>query len=233
MGGYGTYKFATQFPDLFARAQPTVGPPGLGIATTPDNPTGGRVDQHVPDARVAAPHPDPDVGRRRPTSSCPYPGTQLHARGFDDLDYRYEFWAFAPADHFALAIYDQYQPAADFLGDARVDRDPAHVTYVRNPTDGLPGRRDQVANHAYWLSGIEVANAAGDAPFGTIDVRSEGFGIGDPEAERDAERRRHADRRQRRRAGIGYQRQRKEWGAAPRRGQAQPAGDRRARTSRR
>ena len=28
MGGYGTYKFATQFPDLFARAQPTVGPPG-------------------------------------------------------------------------------------------------------------------------------------------------------------------------------------------------------------
>ena len=29
MGGYGTYKFASQFPDLFARAQPTVGPPAL------------------------------------------------------------------------------------------------------------------------------------------------------------------------------------------------------------
>ena len=27
MGGYGTYKFTSQFPDLFARAQPTVGPP--------------------------------------------------------------------------------------------------------------------------------------------------------------------------------------------------------------
>ena len=27
MGGYGTYKFATQFPDLFAAGQPTVGPP--------------------------------------------------------------------------------------------------------------------------------------------------------------------------------------------------------------
>ena len=32
MGGYGTYKFATQFPDLFASGQPTVGPPVLGIS---------------------------------------------------------------------------------------------------------------------------------------------------------------------------------------------------------
>ena len=42
MGGYGTYKFATQFPDLFAKAQPTVGPPGLGVAPAdPAQPTGG------------------------------------------------------------------------------------------------------------------------------------------------------------------------------------------------
>src|SRR6201999_3029255 len=41
MGGYGTYKFATQFPDLFAEAQPTVRPPGLGIAVAPAQPTGG------------------------------------------------------------------------------------------------------------------------------------------------------------------------------------------------
>ena len=35
MGGYGTYKFATQFPDLFARAKPVVGPPGLGVWVPP------------------------------------------------------------------------------------------------------------------------------------------------------------------------------------------------------
>ena len=39
MGGYATYKFATQYPDLFARAQPTVGPPGLGIWLPPNDPT--------------------------------------------------------------------------------------------------------------------------------------------------------------------------------------------------
>ena len=43
MGGYGTYKFTTQFPDLFgAGAQPTVGPPALGIWSPPQaEPTGG------------------------------------------------------------------------------------------------------------------------------------------------------------------------------------------------
>ena len=41
MGGYGTYKFATQFPDLFAKAQPTVGPPGLGIWAPPSDPQPG------------------------------------------------------------------------------------------------------------------------------------------------------------------------------------------------
>ena len=41
MGGYGTYKLATQYPDLFAKGQPTVGPPGLGIWVPPGDPTGG------------------------------------------------------------------------------------------------------------------------------------------------------------------------------------------------
>src|SRR6185312_6071712 len=35
MGGYGTYKFATQYPDLFAKGQPVVGPPGLGVWVPP------------------------------------------------------------------------------------------------------------------------------------------------------------------------------------------------------
>ena len=35
MGGYGTYKLAAQYPDLFARANPVVGPPGLGIWAPP------------------------------------------------------------------------------------------------------------------------------------------------------------------------------------------------------
>ena len=53
MGGYGTYKFATQYPDLFARANPVVGPPGLGIWVPPSPPQpGGDGEQHQPHARL-------------------------------------------------------------------------------------------------------------------------------------------------------------------------------------
>ena len=181
MGGYGTYKFATQYPDLFARAQPTVGPPGLGVAATPENPNpGGRKSstfpmipslRHIPTQMWVA------VGDQL----VPYTGTQLHARRFDDLDYQYEFWSFAPAEHLTLASYDQYEPSARFLGMHKVDRNPAHVTYVRNPTMDF-AQAGTKADHAYWLSGIEVASATENNPFGTIDVRSEGFGRGDPAA---------------------------------------------------
>ena len=38
------------------------------------------------------------------------------------------------------------------------------------------------AGHAYWLYGVELRDGSGTAPLGTIDVRSEGFGVGDPHA---------------------------------------------------
>ena len=52
MGGYATYKFSTQFPDLFAKAQPTVGPPGLGHLGAAGRPAAGRsAVEHEPHAR--------------------------------------------------------------------------------------------------------------------------------------------------------------------------------------
>jgi hypothetical protein len=36
------------------------------------------------------------------------------------------------------------------------------------------------ADHAYWLSGIALRDGGGEAPLGTIDARSRGFGRGDP-----------------------------------------------------
>jgi hypothetical protein len=78
-------------------------------------------------------------------------------------------------------VHDQYAPAASFLGDARVVRDPAHVTYVRNPTMDFPADAT-TADHAYWLSGIALRDGSGAAPLGSADARSQGFGEGDPAA---------------------------------------------------
>ena len=64
MGGYGTYKFTSQFPDLFARAQPTVGPPGLGDLGPARRTAAGRQPvAHRTDARLGAQRPVLDLGR--------------------------------------------------------------------------------------------------------------------------------------------------------------------------
>jgi hypothetical protein len=100
-----------------------------------------------------------------------------------------------------------------FLGDDKVDRNPAHVTYVRNDTMDFPEAGTK-ADHAYWLSDINVSDREA-SPFGTIDVRSEGFGVADPaasETQADAGQLSGGNL-----AGtLGFQRQRKTWGAVPR-----------------
>jgi hypothetical protein len=109
----------------------------------------------------------------------PFAGTEQQARGFDALGLRYEFWAMAPGEHLTLAINDQFQPAADWLGQGAVDRNPAHVTYVANPHMAFPSIGLE-ADHAYWLSGVALRDSGGPSPLGTVDVLSEGFGRGDP-----------------------------------------------------
>jgi hypothetical protein len=101
------------------------------------------------------------------------------AQTFDDLGYRYEFRLHS-ADHFLLAINDQYAPAAEFLGAATVDRNPHRVSYVVNPTMDFAGV-GTVADHAYWLSGMRLRDRAGEAPLGEVDAVSRAFGVTDPE----------------------------------------------------
>ncbi len=81
MGGYGTYKFATQYPDLFARANPVVGPPGLGgLGPALSASAGRRREQHEPHARLRSQHPVPDLERRRGRAG---PGARGHDPGTD------------------------------------------------------------------------------------------------------------------------------------------------------
>jgi hypothetical protein len=211
MGGYGTYKFATQYPDLFARAQPTVGPPTLGISATARDSTSSPSSSTffmLPSVRNI-----PFLMWVASTDELvPISGTTAHAQGFDDLGYRYTFDVFTPADHFALAINDQFAPAAAFLDDAEVNRDPPHVTYVVNPTMDFPQVRT-VADHAYWLSNLRLRNASGETPRGLIDVRSEGFGVGDPPPQpTQASGGRLEDTRN---TPLTFTRRSKDWGPAP------------------
>ncbi len=180
MGGYATYKFATQYPDLFARAQPTVGPPADGIWIPPADPVPGGAASNTNRMLASVRNVPFKIWDGALDELVPLPGPKAQAQTFDDLGYRYQFDVFAPpVDHLLLAANDEYAPAAKFLGSARVDRNPSHVTYVVNPT--MDFKMDgTVADHAYWLSHLKLRDASGAAPLGKIDARSEGFGVGDP-----------------------------------------------------
>jgi hypothetical protein len=88
---------------------------------------------------------------------------------------RYDHWEFVPAGHVTEGNNDQFAPAAAFFGDSTVDRDPAHVTYVVDPSTDT--KADSPTDHAYWLSSLTV-RSAGSA--GKIDAVSHGVGVGDP-----------------------------------------------------
>jgi predicted esterase len=213
MGGYATYKFSTQYPDLFARANPVVGPPGLGIWVPPAAPVPGG-DASNTNRMVASVRNIPFlIWDGAEDELVPVASAVKQAQTFDDLGYRYVFDLFTTADHFALAVNDQYAPAADFLGTHKVDRNPSHVTYVVNPTMDFPSA-GTVADHAYWLSGLRLRDSAGSAPLGRVDARSAAFGRGDPSA--NATQTTPVNLLQ---GGnipaLNYSERRKAWGAAP------------------
>jgi hypothetical protein len=158
MGGIGTFKLGEQFPDLFARAQPTVGDSEdnnmvASLRNIPVLMWNAAADELVPE-----------------TSYLPT------ADALDELGYRYELDIFS-GEHLTLAIHDQYAPAAEFLGTAKVDRNPAHVTYVADPSLDHADL-GFVADHAYWISGVRPRSSGQ----GTADAFSHGFGTGDPTA---------------------------------------------------
>lgn len=168
MGGIGTFKLGAQFPDLFARLQPTVGDEDenavlASLRNVPVHMWNNHADELVNDASFVQ-----------------------TASGLDALGYRYELDAFQPCanakcsplfpNHLQLAINDQYAPMAEFLGAAKVDRNPAHVTYVLFPSRNHT-ELGVVGDHAYWVGGLKLRDGA---ETGTIDARSHGFGVADP-----------------------------------------------------
>src|SRR5258708_31888816 len=159
MGGGGTYRLATRWPDLGARAFPIVGPPSsaasfASLRSIPVMAWYGQNDELV--------------------------GPEMSEQAFLNADrsgLRYDHWIFTPAGHITEGNNDEYTPAAVFLGDHTVDRNPAHVTSLVDPS--LDTATESRADHAYWLSGLTVRTAGST---GQVDAVSLGTGVGDPAA---------------------------------------------------
>jgi hypothetical protein len=171
MGGFGTFDMGAQFPDLFARAQPTVGE---------------ETNNSVLGSFRNLPVLMWNVNGDELVNNQAFMAT---ASQLEQLGYRVTLHAHLPCattgstrcsallpEHLELAINDWYKPAANFLGSVLVNRNPFHVTYVVDPARDSR-KYGVVADHAYWVSGLKVRQAGS---LGTFDALSHGFGMGDP-----------------------------------------------------
>ncbi len=179
MGGYGTYKLGVEYPDLWARAFTTVGPPGEGIWVPPGDPTSGPetlTHDLLENVRWV-----PYLNWAGSTDELvPVPGPIAQQQRFDELGLRSSLVVFFPSDHFALAILDAWDSAAEFLGDATVTHDPSRVDYAFFPAADRPDQ-GLVHNHAYWVSELEARDtSAGDGARAEISARSLAYGEADP-----------------------------------------------------
>src|SRR5258706_15683676 len=117
MGGGGTYRLASRWPDLWARAFPIVGPPTSAATFT--------VLRNVP---VLAWYAQTDE----------LVGPEMSEQAFLNAlqaGIRYDHWVFAPAGDITLGNNDEYGPAAPFLGSQTGHRKPGPRTHVDDPRE--------------------------------------------------------------------------------------------------
>ncbi|MGH2730442.1 MAG: prolyl oligopeptidase family serine peptidase [Actinomycetota bacterium] len=182
MGGYGTFKLTAQYPDLFGKAFPVVGPPGEGIYAG----AGDTVDAESNTLYILENFLNVPllIWDGAADELVPVAGTTRHVQQLDDLGYRYIQDVFA-SDHFALGEVDDWDRGKEFLGQARVNRNPRHVVYKVMPGADVP-ELGLVHDHAYWVWDVTIREEEGDPATGLVDAQSLVPGLGRPPTERVA-----------------------------------------------
>ena len=158
MGGGGTYKLSGRWPDLFGRA--------MGSAAIPITEEGSHLPplRNVPLLTWVGTADEGAVGKIDDAIA------RLTAAGL-----RFTLDSFQSAEHLTIYTNNEWAPAAEFLGEHRVNRNPPHITYIVDPRWDSE-RAGMIGDHAYWISGLKRRDAGA---IGQIDVRSEAFGFGD------------------------------------------------------
>jgi pimeloyl-ACP methyl ester carboxylesterase len=164
MGGAGTFRLASLYPDLFTKAFPIAGT-GSSVVDIAENLRNVPLLMWngIPDELVS------------PTSYLPY------QQRLEELRYRHRQVMFPARDHLVrpLGTGTDFSLGAAFLGNERIDRDPRHVTYrvMRNMDDPALDLR---YSGAYWVSGLALTDGAEQGTIEAVDLMS---ADGDPLAE--------------------------------------------------
>lgn len=155
MGGYGTNRIATRFPDLFAAVAPAQGTESIELAANLRN---------LPWYETSS-EEDLDAGARNARALY----DRLSAAGYDAT-----LLVYGMKIHEYSSIYDGLPELFRFFAAHRRSVNPAVVSWTR-PTDDDPAL-GLVYDGAYWLSGVRAAR--GTAP-STVTVTSGAIAHGD------------------------------------------------------
>ncbi|WP_226004724.1 prolyl oligopeptidase family serine peptidase [Natrinema salinisoli] len=185
MGGHGTYRMGSLYPDLFARGYAVVGPADESILGAPTDGLYGEYSsssenpQNMMRVTDNLRHVPLLMWAGMLDELVPYAGVRNYRDDLVEHGYRHRLDSFPEDDHFSFFAKDEWGPGRDHLGDATVDRLPARVTYRAVPEFGNE-TYDIRHDGAYWVHDITVA---GDVEDGLIDVLSLADGYGEPVAE--------------------------------------------------
>jgi hypothetical protein len=173
MGGFGTYKLASQYPDLYVAAFPNIGSAGFtGDSSGADPQDATPMLAGLRNVPVLATNNIND-----PLVNPAWSGRTFQA--LDSLGYRYDQWWFTGpwgiGGHAEYRDYVRDQFAS--LMTRPVDRNPRHVTYALNQAMFQP-RWGLTPDHAYWVSGLTLRAPAANR--GLVDVVSDGIRGADP-----------------------------------------------------
>lgn len=167
MGGYGTFRTSTLYPELFARVLAIHPCTSTSIAGTGGDPILASLAslRHVPVA----------LWNSVDDPLCTYPTTRQVRDDLDGRGYATSLYTLSN-DHFTDITNDVLTPAIDWVAGKHVTSDPARVSYVVHPKHAYP-RYGLNPDHAYWVSSLRVRD---ESAAGTVDVRTLGPGHGDP-----------------------------------------------------
>jgi predicted esterase len=177
MGGYGTYRFGLEHPDLFAQAVAMAGPPNCALrlvspVEVPANP-GLSGCEHEADTSPLVPN-----ARQLPFYIAQgavdelvwSPSAVQQAQRFDALGYRYRLEVYARQGHVDWAETGHFEGAIGWLKDRTRARTPARIQYVFYPSHQRPDLGTG-PDGAWWITGVR-ARLHGPGALGAVTALS-------------------------------------------------------------
>ena len=181
MGGYGTYKLALSYPQVFAQAVVLAGPPTCGVRLLPGTDIPADTD---PASHCAG---EGDTWRLLENARwlpfviahglldelVPFPSAAEQVLELDRLGYRYRFTAYPFEDHIAFLFQDKFDDPVSHMGTGLRQADPGHISFAWYPQLVRPDLG--VGPHQlWWLSELTAAPHVADTrgALATVDARS-------------------------------------------------------------